>query len=129
TPQGAEQHLRGGGTHSTKCTGLECARKRTRVQCGRGLRRCRHRVDPRVLSSPASPRLRCRGGQMSDADRFLAARDFLLAHRERYADAYANFKWPALERFNWALDYFDPMARGNDDVGLWVVRDDDTDHR
>ena len=66
---------------------------------------------------------------MRDADRFLAARDFLLAHRERYADAYASFKWPALERFNWALDYFDPMARGNDSVGLWVVRDDDTDHR
>jgi acetyl-CoA synthetase len=66
---------------------------------------------------------------MRDAERFLAARDFLLAHRERYADAYADFRWPALERFNWALDYFDPMARDNDSVALWVVHDDETEQR
>jgi len=66
---------------------------------------------------------------MSDADSFLAARDFLLARRERYAEAYDGFRWPTLDRFNWALDYFDPMARGNDGVALWVVRDDDTERR
>ena len=26
-----------------------------------------------------------------------------------------------LDRFNWALDYFDPMAQGNDRPGLWIV--------
>jgi acetyl-CoA synthetase len=26
-----------------------------------------------------------------------------------------------LDRFNWALDYFDPMAHGNDRLGLWIV--------
>jgi acetyl-CoA synthetase len=52
---------------------------------------------------------------------FLRARDFLLAHRENYVKAYAEFRWPALERFNWALDYFDPQARGNGRTALWVV--------
>ncbi len=52
---------------------------------------------------------------------FLKARDFLLAHREDYERAYRDFRWPALDRFNWALDYFDPMARGNDRLGLWIV--------
>src|SRR3954454_4877037 len=48
-----------------------------------------------------------------DAGRaFLEARDFLIAHRDDYAAAYAGFKWPVLERFNWALDYFDVYARG-----------------
>jgi acetyl-CoA synthetase len=48
-----------------------------------------------------------------DAGRaFLEARDFLIAHRDDYAAAYAGFRWPALDRFNWALDYFDVYARG-----------------
>jgi acetyl-CoA synthetase len=66
---------------------------------------------------------------MRDADRFLAARDFLLALRGRYTDAYERFRWPALERFNWALDYFDPMARGNDAVALSILRDDGSEER
>ena len=41
---------------------------------------------------------------MSDANAFLAARDFLAEYRTRYAEAYAGFRWPRLERFNWALD-------------------------
>ena len=36
---------------------------------------------------------------MSDVDSFLAARDFLVARRERYAEAYDGFRWPALDRF------------------------------
>ena len=55
------------------------------------------------------------------ATAFLEARDFLLAHREDYERAYRDFRWPVLDRFNWALDYFDPMARGNDRPGLWIV--------
>jgi acetyl-CoA synthetase len=44
---------------------------------------------------------------------FKAARDFLLAQRGDYATAYAQFRWPALEKFNWALDWFDAeLARG-----------------
>ncbi len=52
---------------------------------------------------------------------FIEARDFLLAHREEYERAYRDFRWPVLDRFNWALDYFDPMAQGNDRPGLWIV--------
>jgi acetyl-CoA synthetase len=35
---------------------------------------------------------------------FLAARDFLLAHRTDYATAVRDFRWPQLGEFNWALD-------------------------
>jgi acetyl-CoA synthetase len=52
---------------------------------------------------------------------FLQARDFLLAHRTEYAIAYRDFRWPRLSRFNWALDYFDEMAKDNDRIALWVV--------
>ncbi|MCC6930472.1 MAG: AMP-binding protein [Gemmatimonadaceae bacterium] len=58
---------------------------------------------------------------MSAASAFLEARDFLLAHRTDYDTAYAGFRWPALTAFNWALDYFDVMARGNARPALWIV--------
>lgn len=54
---------------------------------------------------------------------FLRARDFLLAHRDDYAIAYRDFRWPRLDRFNWALDWFDPLARGNDAPALWIVEE------
>jgi acetyl-CoA synthetase len=45
---------------------------------------------------------------------FKAARDFLLANRADYATAYRDFRWPATDRFNWALDWFDAeLARGD----------------
>jgi len=44
---------------------------------------------------------------------FKAARDFLLAQRGDYATAYRDFRWPALDHFNWALDWFDAeLAQG-----------------
>src|ERR1700712_1148738 len=52
---------------------------------------------------------------------FLAARDFLLQHRADYATAYRAFRWPQLAEFNWALDHFDALARGNDAPALWIV--------
>ncbi len=60
----------------------------------------------------------------NDAAPFLAAREFLLRHREDYTTAYRDFRWPKLDRFNWALDYFDPMARGNGQPALWLVDED-----
>src|SRR6202163_275091 len=59
----------------------------------------------------------------NDAAPFLAAREFLQRHREDYTTAYRDFRWPELDRFNWALDYFDPMAHGNDRPGLWIVNE------
>ena len=61
---------------------------------------------------------------LSNAEAFLAARDFPLRHREDYATAYRDFRWPKLDRFNWALDYFDAMARGNAQPALWLVDED-----
>ncbi len=52
---------------------------------------------------------------------FLAARDLLLRHRRDIAAARAAFRWPVLDRFNWALDYFDRMAAGNDAAALRFV--------
>ncbi|MFO1431211.1 MAG: AMP-binding protein [Candidatus Competibacteraceae bacterium] len=61
---------------------------------------------------------------MTALQAFLQARDFLLQHREDYDTAYREFRWPELEQFNWALDYFDVMAKGNGNTGLWVVNED-----
>jgi len=62
---------------------------------------------------------------MSDAyHAFLAARDFLVVNREDYDTAYREFKWPVLDEFNWALDYFDVMAKENHRPALWVVNED-----
>ena len=58
---------------------------------------------------------------MTPTQAFLEARDFLVSHREDYDAAYAGFRWPQLETFNWALDFFDVQARDNDTVALWVV--------
>jgi acyl-CoA synthetase (AMP-forming)/AMP-acid ligase II len=57
----------------------------------------------------------------SGLDAFLAVRDFLLQHRDDYATAYRDFRWPQLTQFNWALDYFDSYARGNPKPCLWIV--------
>jgi acetyl-CoA synthetase len=55
---------------------------------------------------------------------FIAARELLFKHREDYASAYREFQWPKLDRFNWALDYFDVMARDNAHPALWLVDED-----
>lgn len=44
---------------------------------------------------------------------YKAAREFLLAKRGDYDAAYRDFRWPELDQFNWALDWFDAeLARG-----------------
>ncbi|MFD9215195.1 AMP-binding protein [Streptomyces sp. NPDC059544] len=58
--------------------------------------------------------------------RFREARDFLLRHREDYAAAYEGFAWPRFERFNWALDWFDAIADGNDRPALHIAEEDGT---
>lgn len=63
---------------------------------------------------------------MSETEEFRAARDFLLAHREDYATAYRDFRWPRLHQFNWARDWLDGVlvAERPDQTALWVVEDD-----
>ena len=58
----------------------------------------------------------------SPADAFREARDLLLELREEPERAYAEFRWPALDEFNWALDWFD--AIGGDRPALRVVEED-----
>lgn len=60
---------------------------------------------------------------MSELHRFLAARDFLLAHRTDYETAYAGFQWPELSTFNWGRDYFDSIARDNSAPALRIVEE------
>ncbi|HMA30980.1 MAG TPA: AMP-binding protein, partial [Casimicrobiaceae bacterium] len=60
---------------------------------------------------------------------FTSARDFLLAHRTDYETAQRDFRWPTLTQFNWALDHFDPMARGNGAPALWIVGEDGSEHK
>jgi acetyl-CoA synthetase len=66
---------------------------------------------------------RSRPAEMSDATTFHHARELLLAHRDDYERAYAEFRWPMLGRFNWALDWFDAHAAGNHRTALWIVDD------
>ncbi|HET7689448.1 MAG TPA: AMP-binding protein [Nocardioidaceae bacterium] len=55
------------------------------------------------------------------------ARDHLLALQGHHDKAIDEFEWPEVgERFNWAHDWFDGFARGNDSPGLVVVEEDGT---
>lgn len=59
---------------------------------------------------------------------FRAARDFLLDHAYDPEAARASFEWPEVgDHFNWAVDWFDAIATGNDRVALWVVEEDGTE--
>jgi len=60
----------------------------------------------------------------NDTENFRQARDFLLGQRTDYDTAKAGFSWPDLsDRFNWAIDWFDAIAAGQDRPAL-VVFDD-----
>jgi acetyl-CoA synthetase len=57
---------------------------------------------------------------------FRDARDLLLRHREDYPAALAEFSWPQLDQFNWALDWFDVIAAEHPDRdALRIVADGD----
>ena len=64
----------------------------------------------------------------SSTDVFRAARDLLLASREDYDAARRDFAWPELGEFNWALDWFDVIAREHPDrPALRILADDGSD--
>ena len=60
---------------------------------------------------------------MSGTAEFRAARDLLIRHRRDYDRAMAEVRWPELPSFNWALDHFDELARGNTRRALWIVEE------
>jgi acetyl-CoA synthetase len=57
---------------------------------------------------------------------FRAARDFLLEHAGDYDTAYREFRWPRLDTFNWAVDWFDGVlaVERPDQTALWLVEED-----
>jgi acetyl-CoA synthetase len=55
----------------------------------------------------------------NSAKPFVEVRDLLLRLRSDYDAAVREFRWPAMDRFNWALDYFDHLPA--DDLALWCV--------
>lgn len=60
---------------------------------------------------------------MGSTQAFLEARDLLLRCREDLSGALRAFRWPVFGEFNWARDYFDVIAAGNDAAALRVVDD------
>jgi acetyl-CoA synthetase len=60
---------------------------------------------------------------MSNGQRFLAVRDQLLQLRGDWAAARREFRWPVFADFNWAGDFFDTIAAGNETTALRVVDD------
>ncbi|OLF14739.1 AMP-binding protein [Actinophytocola xanthii] len=62
---------------------------------------------------------------MNATDAYRQSRDQLLRLRGEHARAVAEFRWPELgTRFNWAVDWFDAIADGNDRPALVVVAED-----
>jgi acetyl-CoA synthetase len=60
---------------------------------------------------------------MNPTENFRRARDFLVQNREDWKAATEGFRWPALDRFNWALDWFDVIADGNGRTALHIVEE------
>jgi acetyl-CoA synthetase len=59
---------------------------------------------------------------------YRAAREMLVRHRDDYDAAVAAFRWPDIgDRFNWALDWFDPIAAGNARTALRIIGEDESD--
>jgi acetyl-CoA synthetase len=56
---------------------------------------------------------------------FRSARDVLLDAYGDYDKAVENFHWPEVGKsFNWAIDWFDAIARGRSATALWIVEED-----
>jgi acetyl-CoA synthetase len=58
-------------------------------------------------------------------DSFRAARDQLVALRDDYDGAVRTFRWPDVgDTFNWGIDWFDAIARGNTRPALVIAEED-----
>ena len=79
-----------------------------------------------VISPPAPPPPPARGDRACTAA-YRAARDQLLALRAGDEPSSRAFSFPDVGPvFNWAHDWFDPIARGNAQSGLVIVQEDGT---
>ncbi|PPF28349.1 MULTISPECIES: AMP-binding protein [unclassified Rathayibacter] len=67
---------------------------------------------------------------MNPTGSFRAARDTLLQHRRDAVAANEAFQWPDVgPRFNWAVDWFDAIAIGNERPALWIVEEDGSEEK
>ena len=61
---------------------------------------------------------------------YRAARDTLVEAGGDHSRAVAEFRWPKFEgSFNWAVDWFDVVAEGNDRPALWIVEEDGSEQK
>ncbi|MBC3193093.1 AMP-binding protein [Pseudonocardia sp. C8] len=66
----------------------------------------------------------------STTEAYRAARDVLQNLASDYGKAVTEFEWPDFgDRFNWAVDWFDAVARGVDRPALWIVEEDGSEAR
>ena len=66
----------------------------------------------------------------TNTDLFRSARDHLVEVMNDYGAAVDTFTWPQLTgRFNWATDWFDVFASGNDRLALWIVEEDGSEQK
>jgi acetyl-CoA synthetase len=66
---------------------------------------------------------------MTPTEAFARARDTLLRHRTDYEAARREFRWPELDRWNWARDWFDVVAKDNRQTALWLVDESGSEAR
>lgn len=67
---------------------------------------------------------------MNPTGSFRAARDTLLQHRTDAAAANEAFQWPDVgPSFNWAVDWFDAIAIGNERTALWIAEEDGSEQQ
>jgi acetyl-CoA synthetase len=66
----------------------------------------------------------------TNTENYRAARDQLVTLGGDHESATADFAWPSLgPTFNWAIDWFDQIAAGNDAPALIIAADDTPDER
>lgn len=62
---------------------------------------------------------------MNATEAYRASREQLIALRGKHERAVAEFRWPDVgTRFNWAVDWFDAIARDNDRRALVILEED-----
>ena len=80
-------------------------------------------MHPSSPDGPAAPAAPAEGAATAA---FRAARDLLLDDSHDLDAARAAFRWPDVgPHFNWAVDWFDVVARDNDATALWITHDDE----
>jgi acetyl-CoA synthetase len=86
-------------------------------------RRCQLPLSTSFVAAQGTPTNT--GVPMDVTQAYRASRDQLLSLRNQYEQAVAEFQWPDLgDRFNWAVDWFDAIARDNERPALVIVEED-----